>query len=120
MKRVRTRDLKEGMVPEKDVRDRSGRLILASGQVITARHIRTFKAWGVTDVEVETPSSEDSGEISADRDVPAPPVPEKVKEEIENLFRFTDKSHPAMAELVDLCTLRKMESQKEKEPDNGA
>lgn len=42
------------MVLAADVKDRRGRLIMPSGTTITDRHLRSFKMWGVTHVEVDS------------------------------------------------------------------
>ena len=108
---IRINQLKPGMVLDKNVVDRTGRLLLTSGHKITAKHIRTFKAWGITEVEVEAL-------FEAERDgkpqgIKPAVVPEEIQKEIDGLFQFNDKRHPAIMELMDLCVLRKMEMQRE-------
>ena len=50
---VHVDNLKDGMVLAEDARDITFRLLLAKGQRITARHIRIFKIWGVSQAMVE-------------------------------------------------------------------
>ncbi|NIQ04055.1 MAG: hypothetical protein GWM98_29865 [Nitrospinaceae bacterium] len=117
MTTVRIKDLKEGMVPAKEVRDRMGRLILGAGKRITPRHIQNFKAWGVTEIEVEDPQGVAAAQISLNN--PVPQVPESCRQEAKELFRYTDLRHPAISELFELCLLRKLEALKEKEERDG-
>ena len=53
MGRVSVRSLREGMVLEAPLKTPEGRAILAQGTVLTDKHIRMLKIWGVTDAEVE-------------------------------------------------------------------
>ncbi len=108
---IRINKLKPGMVLDKNVVDRTGRLLLTSGHEVTAKHIRTFKAWGITEVDVELVVEEQETTVSLG--VKPDVVPEDIQKEIDVLFRYNDRRHPAIMELVDLCILRKVESRKE-------
>ncbi len=116
---LRVKDLKKGMVSAKDVKDRTGRLILATGKEITVSHIKTFKAWGVTEVTIKESSAEETEPLSQRSNLPVE-VFEKLQKEMNDLFRYADKDHPAMLELFDLCLMRKVElSQKEPKADEA-
>ena len=108
---VRINKLQPGMILNKNVVDRTGRLLLTSGHEITAKHIRTFKAWGITEVDVEVTVEEESKAVSLG--IKPATVPEDIQNEIDLLFRYNDRRHPAIMELVDLCILRKVELRKE-------
>lgn len=41
-----------GMVVAEDVKDRSGRLLLATDRVLTEKHMKVLRAWGVKSVSV--------------------------------------------------------------------
>ncbi len=97
------------MVLARHARDPNGRLLLREGEEITANHIRTFKAWGITELDIEGPQTEDNSISEAPiLKVPNQEVSGQVKEDVDELFRYTDRQHPAIKELVELCTLRKM------------
>jgi len=64
---IPTSKLESGMVLAGEVKDVNGRLLLAKGEEIQPSHIRVFKMWGVSEVnivgEVEI---EDSAETDID------------------------------------------------------
>ena len=108
MTKLKIKSLKEGMVLADDIRDHNGMLILSQGQIITEKHLRTFKSWGITEIDIEGAVEEEdkAGPIEKnEKNIPA-----EVKEKVDELFRYTDKQHPAIAELMELCKLRKIES----------
>jgi len=109
MANVRIKDLKPGMVLANHAKDPNGRLLLSVGEEITDKHIRTFKAWGITEVEID--SGDEDGVIDGQpSEINVEQVPAQVREEVDELFRYTDRQHPIIEELVELCTLRKMKS----------
>jgi hypothetical protein len=111
MVKVRIKNLKVGMVLASHAKDPNGRLLLPAGEKITDKHIRTFMAWGITEVDIE-------GNIDdARKDKPAVDRTEtfsqQLIEEVDELFRYSNRKHPAIKELVELCKLRKMKSRQE-------
>ncbi len=108
---VRLKDLKPGMVLASHAMDPNGRLLLTVGEVITDKHIRTFKAWGISELDIKDSEEENTVVVDGAQDVKAEQVPTQVSEEVDELFRYTNRQHPAMKELIELCVLRKMESQ---------
>jgi hypothetical protein len=52
MEAVQTDKLKPGQILAEEVRDINGRLLLASGNEIQSNHIRIFKIWGISEVNV--------------------------------------------------------------------
>ncbi len=110
MANVRIKDIKQGMVLASPARDPNGRLLLSVGEEITDKLICTFKAWGITEVEIKGNGDEERVTEDPFSEVRAEQVPLQVREEVDELFRYTDRQHPAIKELVELCTLRKMKS----------
>jgi HD-like signal output (HDOD) protein len=53
MGKLNVDDLKEGMVLAADVCGRDGRTLLGAGAALQERHLRIFKAWGVTEADIE-------------------------------------------------------------------
>jgi diguanylate cyclase (GGDEF)-like protein len=49
---IATENLSPGMVLEKDVHDRSGRLLLTAGCELTGKHIHILRTWGVAEVAI--------------------------------------------------------------------
>jgi len=98
---IPTSKLESGMVLAVEVKDVSGRLLLAKGEELQPAHIRVFKMWGVSEVnivgDVET---QDNAEADID-----PDVWEKTKDHTALIFRHVDLDHPALNVLFDLCVL---------------
>ena len=113
MVNVKLGKLEVGMVLSQNVKDRNGRVILTVGQKIAEKHLRILKAWGVTDVAVESPVNEDKV-IASLGSFDAGAV-EKVESEMKRLFRQADLRHPAVRELFNLCVARKLKAQEQGE-----
>ena len=91
------------MVLAADVKDRRGRLIMPSGTVITDRHLRSFKMWGVTHVEVDGEATGGTMELE-------PWAVEAAEAELDELFRNTDRHHPFVEQLFHHCRHRRAEA----------
>ncbi|MGD2187252.1 MAG: HDOD domain-containing protein [Desulfobacterales bacterium] len=87
--------LKPGMVLEEEVRDISGRLLLKKGKNIQSAHIRIFKIWGITEVNIRgNNGNQNVTDSNLDPDKMA-----KIKDSTQNLFRHVDLEHPALKEI---------------------
>ena len=107
MKSVKIKLVRKGMVTATEVKDRMGRTLLTSDKPITEQNLKTLKAWGVTEVNIKSPDEPkrvlpDEGQV----DVKATPA---IIKEQEILFKYTDRRHPAIAELYDVCLARKVQ-----------
>ena len=98
--------LKPGMVLNSDVKDRNGRLLLNAGVEIKGKHIHIFRTWGVAEVDIEGVTEEDVAPGITEQIDPA--VLQAVEAELDELFRHTDRGHPAVKEILRLCMLRKV------------
>ncbi len=83
------------MVLADEVRDIDGRLLLEKGKTIQSNHIKIFKIWGVTSVNIFD-NDGDKEETRPDFD---PEQYEKIKASTRKLFRFNDLEHPAIKEI---------------------
>ena len=104
---VHVDNLKENMVLSDDVTDLKARLLLTRGLKIQAKHIRTLKIWGITEVNVVT--AEPDYEESATKKID-PELLGKIEESTKYLFRHVDLEHPAMKELFRLSVLLKSQN----------
>ena len=98
---ISTSKLESGMVLAGEVRDVNGRLLLAKGEEIQPSHIRVFKMWGVSEVNIV-------GDVETEEKVEAgidPDVWEETKESTALIFQHVDREHPALSVLFDLCVL---------------
>ncbi|MEK9628525.1 MAG: hypothetical protein VW455_05850 [Nitrospinota bacterium] len=105
MKSVKIKFIREGMVTATEVKDRMGRTLLTQGKTITSKHLKVFKTWGVTEVNIMLP--EDTSVTEADVENPIDP---KIISKMDELFKFTDRRHPIVNELYNLCLARKAKS----------
>lgn len=106
MGKVAIENIETGMILEKDVHDRSGRLLLGAGAELTPKHLMIFRTWGVLEAEIAghgndggpepIPEDLDPGELAA------------AEQALTHLFRHTNRQHPVMAELLRLAALRKV------------
>ncbi len=100
--------IRPGMVLANDVKDRNGRILLASGSEITEKHLRIFKMWGILAVPVlgeerEEPPCHAPSEVDPDR-------LRKAESTVAQLFSLNDLDHPFIKELFRLVTLEHLSS----------
>ena len=107
------------MVLARHVCNIDGRVVLAKGAALTAKHIEIFKAWGITEVVIV---KEDRGNTLNSPDEPGfdSGITTEVQAETENLFRLANREHPAVRELMQLSAQNKMPKKKKKAPHHAA
>jgi len=96
MKRVGLKDLQPGQTLARDLCDIRGRLIVKAGSVLTEKHIRVIKTWGIAAAYVsenhETPSKNDC-------------LPEEIKDRIQTIcshrFRDWNRDNPLHLKLME-------------------
>lgn len=101
---INIEDVEADMVLARDVKDRSGTIILAAGAEIKAKHIRIFKSWGITEADVKGVEQEDLTTAATARIDPA--LLKEVETEADDLFRHNDRNHPAVDRLYHLFIRR--------------
>lgn len=110
--------LTPGMVVANNVCDAGGRILLARSSAITERHLRIFKTWGVTEVDVATghgPAQNAPGDGEGGSQPTFPKSMEPYCKKAEALFHNSDMSHPAVQQLFAVCVNRlSMEKPEEK------
>jgi HD-like signal output (HDOD) protein len=93
--------LKPGMILDEEVRDINGRLLLRKNKQILSAHIRIFKIWGITEVNIRgNDSNKEASASSVD-----PQQIEKIKANTLDLFRHADLDHPAIKEIFRISVL---------------
>jgi len=101
---IRISHIKPGQVAASDVKDRSGRTLLAAGTELTEKTIKIIKSWGVVEIDVvgEITESEFGSEITEID-------PERlhlIELDLSQRFRFLNRSHPFINELFEICLRR--------------
>ncbi len=97
--------LKPGMKLESDVKDINGRLLLPSGRDISEKHIIVFRAWGVTEVDVQGAApNQDEPAVSEEIN---PLLIKRAEEEMGIAFLHTDMGNHAVREMFRLSVVRR-------------
>ena len=91
-------EIKQGMVLSDDVLDINQKLLLTKGQTITSKHIRIFKIWGITEVNVFGKDEKISG-IKPRLD---PELTKKIEDQTKQKFKNIDLEHPVVKEIFKL------------------
>jgi HD-like signal output (HDOD) protein len=99
MEAVQTDKLKPGQILAEEVRDINGRLLLAKGNEIQANHIRIFKIWGISEVNV-VGAKRGKDKIDSRLD---PEFVEHVTDNMKLLCRYVDLEHPAIKEIFNIA-----------------
>ncbi len=96
---VPTDKIKSGQILAEEVRDINGRLLLSKGLTLEANHIRIFKIWGITEVNLEgTDRHVDTSDASMD-----PAIIEQKKKNVAALFCHVDLENPAIKEIYRIA-----------------
>lgn len=107
MGKVAIENIETGMVLASDVHDRAGRMLLGAGAELTQKHLVIFRTWGVLEADIEGHGSDDSADqIPSDVD---PLELAAAEQELAPLFKHTNRSHPAIIELMRIAALRKVQ-----------
>lgn len=96
--------LREGMVVQRTVSDRSGKVLVKAGAILTAQDLVRLEAEDIKGVEVliaDAPSTSLPEQHSA-----GPQTPEEIEQRLEQRFRHLDKEHPLVKELLRLSRMR--------------
>lgn len=93
--------LKPGMILDEEVRDINGRLLLKRNKKIQSSHIRIFKIWGITEVNIQG----SNGNRQAPANPHDPEAIEKIKKATMGLFCHVDLEHPAIEEIFRISVL---------------
>lgn len=101
---INLENIEAGMVLAAEAKARNGRVLLLAGTAITSKHLAIFKAWGVTEADIQGVTRQDvaaSAETQLD-----PRTLERAQSALQERFRHVDAAHPFMEELRRLCLLR--------------
>jgi putative nucleotidyltransferase with HDIG domain len=99
MEAVQTDKLKPGQILAEEVRDINGRLLLAKGNEIQSNHIRIFKIWGISEVNVAG-ARRRNDKLDPELD---PELVERAAENMKLICRHVDLQHPAIKEIFKIA-----------------
>jgi hypothetical protein len=104
MANISLKHVQPGMVLAADVVAAGNRLLLRAGNVITEPNLQMFRMWDITHVDVQGLTREDIVErLSAPLEAA---MRAAIEADLDAHFRFADRSHPLIDELVHLARLR--------------
>ena len=101
---INLENIQPGMILARDAKDHSGRVLLAAGSQITEKHLRVLRIWGVSEAEIQGVDQEDISDQTASQTDPA--LLQAAEQNMQELFVFSDKTHPAIVELMRLGVVR--------------
>ncbi len=90
-----------GMVLAADVLDKRGRVLIPAGKELAEKYVAALPAWGVTRIEVEGDDID-----GADAEV-EPWALDEATTELEGFFRKSNRGHPAVDALFEVCVARR-------------
>jgi len=99
-------NLVPGMVLCRNVCDRSGRMLLPAGAELTEKHFSIFRMWGILEVEIVGESVVEDVDVPLHEEID-PALLAEARVEMEWLFTHNDPEHPAIKELMRICTERR-------------
>lgn len=100
---------KPGMQLAKPVVNPQGRVLFKPDVELTEKHLKTLKAWGITEVTIK--GTEGSGQAaSAEKRVVVidDQIRKQITHEVDYLFQKTDKADPVVKELYRLAIRNKL------------
>jgi hypothetical protein len=102
MARIQIAELQVGMVLEKDVVDRTGRMLVPLGATLSEKHLQGMKMWGVKSVQVVL------GGLTREDGLREPTAEEQeiVRSRMDRLFRDADPEHELMRLLMERAEAR--------------
>ncbi len=96
-------DAEPGMHLAADVNDRNGRPLLKAGTELTDKHIKVFKTWGITQIQIQGDASQDPfQEILAAH----PEYAIEADTVARELFQHTESTHPLIEGLLPVWKAR--------------
>ena len=114
MKNVKLDEIKAGMVLAREVKGRFGRGLLLAGNVVTEKHLKIFKSWGITEIIVEKDPV--GSEERLEKPAEAPAHYDRMERRMKGLFKFNDLKHPAVRELFQIALNRNLDLHPPEEP----
>ena len=105
MAKVKTEQLKEGMVVAAEVKNMDNMLLLPAGCKLSEKHIEIFQAWGITEINVESAEGVSEPEDPLAR--LSPEEAQQLTEDTRKLFWQIDDQEPIQMEVFNLVLRRR-------------
>lgn len=92
-------DLKAGMILAQSAKNRHGTVILGKGNLLTEKHINSFKTWGITAVDIRDIDGDQV--IKQEMEALSNDIVESIERELDELFPPFEDS-PVMEEIYKI------------------
>ncbi|MBW2569819.1 MAG: hypothetical protein JRD93_13740 [Deltaproteobacteria bacterium] len=92
-------DLKTGMVLAQSAKNRHGAVILGKGNVLTEKHINSFKTWGITGVDIKDIDGDQV--IKQEMEALSNDIVESIEKNLDELFPPFE-ANPVMKEIYKI------------------
>lgn len=101
---INLEDIQVDMVLASDIKDRTGRVLLAGGSKISEKHLRVFRMWGITEADIQgIEKDEIAANIVAQLD---PLLVQEAEDKTQERFLHADMENPFSKELFRLMIIR--------------
>lgn len=90
-----------GMQVAADITDTSGRLLVATGAMLTEQYLEALRRWNVPSLQIVPPEEKDPSRAG-----PLAPLNQEEEARVRDLFRHNDADHPAMQILLEQSLAR--------------
>ena len=101
MPKLNIEHVKSGMIISEDVKGPNGQTLLGKGALLSEKHLRIFKTWGVQYISIEGDEHHDQDETST---ALPPELLQQAKEELLPRFKHTNYNHPLINILLEEAT----------------
>ncbi len=95
MARINIKDVEPGMILSEDAVHSNGRILLKSGSKLSQNHIKIFKTWGVSTINIKNEAEE---QFKAKKRH-SPDEINRVIQQKKNIFQHCDLKHPFINKL---------------------
>ena len=112
--RVNLDDLEPGMVLAADAVHMNGRVLLSAGSCLTEKHLRIFRAWGLTEALIEGAAGEHAAEKAIQKIDPE--IVLQAELALKKNFTYMDMNFAPVAELFRICVITRAQTLSAGEP----
>ncbi|VAW84885.1 hypothetical protein MNBD_GAMMA18-735 [hydrothermal vent metagenome] len=101
---MQTKHLQPGMALHSDVHDTNGRLLAKADTVLTEKHIKVLKTWGITQADIKYNATKNEPQ-PAETAPPSDATIQQAETIANDLFSLANREHPAMQQLFNISVL---------------
>ena len=110
MKTVPTSKVKIGDEIVEPVRNIQGIVLFKAGELVTEKHLKALKGWGVTEISVKDDGIETADSKPENFEIADEKLHRETEKELDHLFQKTDKEDPVITKLYNLVLQKKITS----------